>query len=263
MPFVRRLTCLVSLIVMLDLAMWAAILPLLPKYADRLGLSKLETGILLASFSVSLVALSVPVGHLADRYGPRRFTIAGSLIMAAATAALATEPDYPLLLAARFSQGLASAIAWSAALAWLSSRAPVEVRGRSIAIANSAATGGMVAGPAIGGTIAGSFGVGPTFAGCACLSLGLAGWSLLERSGEAVVARERDLPRGIAVAGREPMIMISLLVIMLIAMVGGTIQVLLPLRLDAGGLGALVSSHLGSVSLSDQEAIGWLFSFSA
>jgi MFS family permease len=252
---------------MLDLAMWAAILPLLPDYADRLHLSKLETGLLLASFSFSIVALSVPVGHLADRFGPRRFTIAGSVIMAAATAAIGLDPSYGLLLAARFCQGLASAIAWSAALAWLSSRAPVDVRGRSIAIANSAATGGMVAGPAIGGTIAGAFGTRPTFVGCGILSLLLAGWALLEKPGKASAHRESDLRRGVAVAARERWVMVSLLVITLVATVGGTVQVLMPLRLDDGGIGPLVSAHLADVglhvSMSTQEAIGWLFSLGA
>ena len=267
MAGMRRLTLLVSLIVMLDLAMWAAILPLLPEYADTLDLSKLESGLLLASFSFSIVALSVPVGHLADRFGPREFTIAGSLIMAAATAAIGLEPSYPLLLGARFCQGLASAIAWSAALAWLSSRAPAEVRGRSIAIANAAAAGGMVAGPVIGGTVAGTFGTGPTFVGCGLISVALAGWAALEPRGTAMSHRESNLRRGVAVAARERMVLVSLLVIALVATVGGTVQVLMPLRLADGGIGALMGSHLADlgldVSLSVQEAIGWLFSIGA
>src|SRR3954471_3569958 len=267
MPFVRRLTLLVSLIVMLDLAMWAAILPLLPEYADRLHLSKLESGLLLASFSFSIVALWGPVGHLADRFGERRFTVAGSLIMAVSTAAIGLDPEYHLLLTARFFQGLASAIAWSAALAWLSSRAPVEVRGRAISIANSAATGGMVAGPVIGGTVAGAFGTQATFVGCGILSACLAAWAALEPPAGAPAHRESDLRGGIAVAAREHTILVSLLVIALVAMVGGTLQVLLPLRLDDGGIGPLLSDHLASlglsVDLSTQQAIGWLFSAGA
>ena len=79
----RRLTVYVSLLVMLDLALFSAIVPLLPQFADRLDLSKLETGVLLGAYSGAVVVAAVPVGHLADRIGMRTVTISGSLLMAA------------------------------------------------------------------------------------------------------------------------------------------------------------------------------------
>jgi len=125
----------------------------------------------------------------------------------------------------------------------------------------------MVAGPAIGGTVAGAFGTGPTFVGCGMISLALAGWAALEPRGTAMSHRESNLRRGVAVAARERMVLVSLMVIALVATVGGTVQVLMPLRLADGGIGALMGSHLADlgldVSLSAQEAIGWLFSIGA
>jgi MFS family permease len=264
----RRLTVLVSLIVMLDLAMWAAILPLLPDFADRLSLSKFETGVLLAAFSVSLVALSVPVGHFADRVGPRRFTILGSAVMAVSTALIGLDPGYATLIVIRLCQGFASAIAWTAALAWLSASVPSHVRGRSLAVANASAAGGMILGPVIGGTIAGLFGTGPTFVGCGVVSASLGAWALFERPASLPAEhRESELRRALVVAGREPVILVSLVVVALVATVGGTVQVLLPLRLHDGGIGALMSSWAAGagldVHLRTQEAIGWLFSLGA
>ena len=159
----RRLTVYVSLLVMLDLALFSAIVPLLPQFAERLDLSKLESGILLGAYSAAVVVAAVPVGHLADRIGMRTVTIAGSLLMAAATAAFALGDTYPVLVAARLAQGLASAVAWSAALGWLAGAVPENRRGTEIGYANAAATGGMVAGPILGGAVAGALGIRETF----------------------------------------------------------------------------------------------------
>ena len=161
----RRLTVLISLTVMLDLAMWSAVLPLLPQYSDDLDLSKLESGVLVAGYSAAIVIFSIPVGHWSDRLGTKAFTISGCVLMAAATAVFAFEPGFWLLLTARFAQGLSSAVSWSSGLAWLSASASPERRGRVIAIANSAATGGAVCGPLIGGPLVEAVGLGWAF-GC-------------------------------------------------------------------------------------------------
>jgi MFS family permease len=63
----RRLIALVSLLVAVDLTMWSAIVPLLPHYRSELGLTKVESGWLVAAFSLAVVAVAIPVGHLADR----------------------------------------------------------------------------------------------------------------------------------------------------------------------------------------------------
>ena len=84
----RRLIALVSLLVAVDLAMWSAIVPLLPYYRSELGLTKVESGWLVAAFSIAVVATSVPLGHLADRIGARRVVAAGAVAMAVATLGL-------------------------------------------------------------------------------------------------------------------------------------------------------------------------------
>ena len=84
-----RLTAYVCGLVAIDLALFSAIVPLLPQTSDRLDLSKVESGVLLGSFSLAVVVASVPVGHLADRAGMRAVTVAGSLLTAVATAMFA------------------------------------------------------------------------------------------------------------------------------------------------------------------------------
>ena len=245
----RRLTVYVSLLVMLDLALFSAIVPLLPQFADRLDLSKLESGILLGAYSAAVVVAAVPVGHLADRIGMRTVTIAGSLLMAAATVAFALGDSYSVLVGARLAQGLASAAAWSAALGWLAGGVPEHRRGTEIGYANAAATGGMVAGPILGGAVAGALGVRETFLMVAVASLLLALWGFFEPSPRAVSHREASMRPAVRAALSEPLITVSLIVIVLVALVGGTLQVLIPL-------------HLGDAGVS-QSAIGWLYATGA
>ncbi len=237
MARMRRVTLLVSLMVTFDLALWAAILPLLPELSDRYHLSKLEAGLLVASYSFGVILLAVPVGHLSDRVGSRRMSIAGQLVMAAATAGFALAPGFGGLLAARVLQGLASAITWSAALAWLAESAPAGRRGRVIGTANSAATFGIIAGPLLGGVLASAVGIRTTFlaASVAVLCLALAG--LFVPAGSQHLGREQSFMPAVRAIARERLIAISLLVILLVAMVGGTVQLLISLRLGDDGYG--------------------------
>ncbi|HET6849940.1 MAG TPA: MFS transporter [Gaiellales bacterium] len=244
-----RLTAYVCGLVAIDLALFSAIVPLLPRISDRLDLSKVESGVLLGSFSLAVVVASVPVGHMADRAGMRAVTVAGSLLTAAATAMFALGGSFPVLVLSRAGQGIGSAVAWSAGLAWLAARTPPERRGAAISLANASATGGMIAGPLLGGAVASAVGVRAAFLGAAGVSLGLAGWGLTEADSRANEERETSLRPAVRAAAREPWIAVSLGLIVLVALVGGTLQVLMPL-------------HLGDEGVS-QSSLGLLYALGA
>src|SRR4051812_49816944 len=120
----------------------------------------------------------------------RSVTVAGSLVMAAATALFALGDSFQVLVLARIGQGVGSAIAWSAGLAWLAARSAPERRGSAIGLANASATGGMIAGPLLGGAVAGTIGLRATFLGAAGVSVALAGWGLTEADARAHAGRE-------------------------------------------------------------------------
>lgn len=245
----RRLTVFVSLVVSLDLAMYSAVVPLLPGFADRLDLSKIQSGLLFGSFSAAVLLFAVPVGHFADRLGCKMVTVGGSVLMAVSTASFALSDTYPMLLTTRVLQGIASAIVWSAALAWLAEGTPEQQRGTQIGIANASATAGLVAGPLLGGVVASAVGVREAFLGAAVGSVALAWWGLAQRDAPTAETRERSFGPALRAAATEPMIAASLLLITLVALVGGTLQVLMPL-------------HLGAADVS-QSTIGWLYSTGA
>ena len=55
---VRRLITLVCALVVCDLALWSAIVPLLPYYRRQLDLTTLQVGWMLAAFSVAVVLVA-------------------------------------------------------------------------------------------------------------------------------------------------------------------------------------------------------------
>src|ERR687891_112537 len=72
----RRLLVLVSAVVMVDTVLYAALAPLLPRYADELGLSKTGAGLLVAAYGTGVLIGALPAGIAAARFGPRRAVLA-------------------------------------------------------------------------------------------------------------------------------------------------------------------------------------------
>ena len=67
----RRLLIVASLIVVQDLAFFAAIAPLLPDYVDDLYLSETQAGVLTAAYPAGTLLAALPAGFMAARAGPR------------------------------------------------------------------------------------------------------------------------------------------------------------------------------------------------
>jgi MFS transporter, ACDE family, multidrug resistance protein len=152
-----------------------ALVPVMPVYAHRLGLSGFQQGLVLGATGLATLALSVPAGTLSDRFGARRITLAAGLLMAAATFAQALAGSFPALLAARLVFGAGYGVVWTAGLCWLAAGAAgPRALGGSVA---SAGVGG-VAGPAVSGVLTEHLGLAVPLlvagAGFALLTAGLA-----------------------------------------------------------------------------------------
>jgi MFS transporter, DHA1 family, solute carrier family 18 (vesicular amine transporter), member 1/2 len=233
---VRRLIALVSLLVAVDLMLWSAIVPLIPHYRSELGLTKIESGWLVAAFSLAVVVVAIPVGHLADRIGARRVVAVGGVAMAAATLGLGFAGSFWLLLAARAVQGVGDAAVWGAGVAWVAARAPADRRGEAVSFSNAAAVAGVITGPFIGGIATSTFGIRPTFSAVAAVSLALALWALAETDVQAEPERRVSVRTAIAAAFSESLILASVVMILAVSVIGGALQVLVPLHLSAEGV---------------------------
>jgi MFS family permease len=232
---VRRLLLLVGAVIFVDTIFFAALTPLLPQYADELDLSKAGVGILAAAYPAGAFLGGIPGGYAAARFGVKPTVITGLLLMVATTTVFGFANGIVLLDLARFVQGFASALTWTAALAWLVSRAPAERRGLLIGTAMSAAIVGALFGPVLGG-IAAVIGTEIAFAAVAVIGLVLAAWAATT---EAVTPEEPQPLSMLWQAIRQRPILASVWFVTLPALLFSTMGVLAPLRLDMLGMSAV------------------------
>ena len=129
---------------------YAALTPLLPHYADELGLSKAGAGVLAGSYAFGALVAGIPAGMLATRVGVKPTLLVGLGGMTVTTALFGFADSEWLLDTARFLQGAASSCSWTAGLAWLVADAPADARGRLIGSAMGVAIFGAMLGPVIG-----------------------------------------------------------------------------------------------------------------
>ena len=229
----RRLLLLVSVLVFVDTMLYAALTPLLPHFADELGLSKLRAGILVGAYPAGALIGGIPGGAAAARLGPRRAVIVGLVGMGLASLGFAVADSFWTLFAARFVQGLGSAFTWAGAFAWLLAASPRERRGQLIGSAMGAAVFGALFGPVIGAAAA-LVGRAEIFAALAALSVVLIAATLrleptpVEHPSAAAIGR----------ALRDYRFASGLGLMALASLVFGILAVLGPLRLSAAGWGA-------------------------
>jgi len=225
----------VAAIVLVDTLFFAALTPLLPHYAHRLGLGKAGAGLLAAAYPLGALVGSIPSGIVAVRLGVKRTVLVGLSVVALTTALFGIADSAWQLDLARFCQGLASAFSWTGALAWLVAVSPPGRRGALIGQAFAAAVGGALLGPVLGG-VASVAGTGWTFGAVAAASLGLAAWAAATPASRPAEPQPLSALRD---AFGDRRVLLSVWFVVLAAMLFGTLSVLGPLRLSGLGFGAL------------------------
>ena len=231
----RRLLLLVGAMVFVDTIFFTALTPLLPQYAEELDLSKAGVGVLAAAYPAGALAGGIPGGLSAARFGVKPTVIAGLLLMVVTTTIFGFANGIVLLDLARFVQGFASALTWTAALAWLVSRAPAGRRGLLIGTAMSAAIVGALCGPILG-AVASVTGTEIAFAAVGAAGLGLAVWAAL------TPAARPEEPQPLSMlwqAVKERTILGTVWFVALPALLFSTMGVLVSLRLDDLGMSAV------------------------
>jgi MFS family permease len=235
---VRRLLLLVCAITLADTMLYAALVPLLPHYADEFGLSKGQAGLLVGAYAGGALLGALPGGIAASRFGPRRAVVTGLLLMAVASAVFGFAGDPWTLGLARLAQGIGSALSWAGALAWLVAGTPRSRRGEMLGTAIGAAIFGALLGPALG-ALAEAVGARPVFVGVSCVSLVLVAWALRTPPVDA----EPQPARTILTALRSPLMLAALWLMVLPALLFGVVSVLVPLELgDAGWSAAAIAA---------------------
>jgi predicted MFS family arabinose efflux permease len=230
----RRLLLLVGVVVLVDTALYAALVPLLPRLEDEFGLSKAAAGLLVAAYPAGTFLGALPGGWLAARFGPRPVAIAGLALMTVSGAGFALAQSIVLLDAARFVQGIGGAMTWIAGLAWIGAAVGPGRRGEAIGFAIGAAVFGAQFGPVLG-ILAETIGRGPAFLAVAGLGVVLAALVWLQPAPD--MGAQEDRPPRILLGDR--VFQASVWIPFVTALAFGVIEVLLPLRFDDLGAGAL------------------------
>ena len=134
-----------------DLVAYSVAVPVLPDYATRFHASPTMVGLLFASFGITLLTVSVPLGAFSDRFGRKGPLVGGLIALSAATLLFAFASGLPWLFAARLVQGAADAITWVAGFALIADLFGVDERGRMTGIVMSGTSLAVIVGPTIGG----------------------------------------------------------------------------------------------------------------
>jgi MFS transporter, DHA1 family, solute carrier family 18 (vesicular amine transporter), member 1/2 len=142
---------LVTLATFTDIVAYSVAVPVLPDLSRKLGASPTMIGLLFASFGVTLLTVSIPMGAVSDRIGRKAPMVAGLIALAAATLLFAYSDGLAWLFAARLVQGAADAVTWVVGFALIADRYGPEERGRVSGIVMSGTSVAFMVGPTIGG----------------------------------------------------------------------------------------------------------------
>jgi MFS family permease len=254
---VRRLLLLVCALVLVDTMLYAALTPLLGRFAQQLHLSSATAGVLVAAYAAGALVGGLPGGVAAARMGPRRAVLAGLALMCVASLSFAWSDSFWSLAGARFVQGAGSAFTWAGAFAWLLAAAPRERRGELIGTAMGAAVFGALFGPVLG-ALAAVVGRATVFSAVAGLALALAALTMFIESRPPEVPSVAALRR----AAASPSFRGGLGLLAFASLLSGVLAVLTPLHLAAAGWGPTAIGAVwlvgAAIEAADSRLIGRL-----
>lgn len=235
---------LVRVLLLFESAMYSAIAPVLPHYAQTLGASKPAVGLLAGAYPAGMVPGSLLGAWIATRAGVRRTCLIGLLVFAVSIAGFGFGTDIVTLDVLRFFQGVGCGLIWGGGLTWVIAAAPRGRRGAMLGSVMGAAIFGTLLGPVLG-TLAVTVGTEPVFGIVGAISLALAAWAAGHpEPPREVSAGETSTPMRDML--RSAHIRLGAWLILVEAATIGAISALLPLRLSRFGAHSVV---IGAVFL--------------
>jgi len=240
---------LITFATFIDIVAYSVAVPVLPDLSHRLGASPTTIGLLFASFGVTLLTVSIPMGAISDRMGRKAPLVGGMLALAAATLLFAYSEGLPWLFAARLVQGAADAVTWVVGFALIADRYGPDERGRMSGIVMSGTSAAVMIGPTIGGWLYEAGGIRAPFLTVAGLAaLGAAGFLWLDIPSP----RAETEPVPIGVVLRSPPVAVCTLAVIAASATMSMLEPVLPLFLAATlGIGpARIGLLFGSGALA-------------
>lgn len=146
---------ILSVITFLVALGYGVMIPILPIFAQTFGVGEFATGVVVALFAVTRLAMNPTVGAIVRVLGLRVVLVTGVLIVALSSAACGIAGSYWQLLLMRGIGGVGSALFTVSAMSGLLAVTEKQQRGRASALYGGGFLLGNMAGPALSGFVTG------------------------------------------------------------------------------------------------------------
>lgn len=127
------------------------IIPVLPFYAENIGASPTELGLLMAIYSLMQLIFAPIWGRVSDRIGRKPVIMIGILGLSISFFLMAISTELWMLFLARIIGGILSSANMPTVMAYVADITSEEDRGKGMGIIGAATGLGFIFGPAIGG----------------------------------------------------------------------------------------------------------------
>jgi DHA1 family multidrug resistance protein-like MFS transporter len=170
------------------------VVPLLPIYAEQMGASDLQIGLINAGFGLMVLVALPFMGRLSDRFGRKVFLCTGLAILTVASLSFIWAQNPTQLILVRIFQGIGASMHLPIAQAYLGDITPKGEEGKWMGHFNAILFSSMSIGPLFGGVLTDLFGVNTTFLvmSALCLIGLIAAIIFLPEVAERVVAKRQS-----------------------------------------------------------------------
>jgi len=134
---------------------FGVVVPVLPVFAATFGANELAAGAVVAAFALMRLVAAPLVGRADDRFGHKAVLITGLVVVGVSSALTGTAQGYAQLVVLRGLGGLGSAMFSVAGMTVLLASVDATHRGRAAGMYHGGFLIGAMAGPAVGGLLAG------------------------------------------------------------------------------------------------------------
>ena len=170
--------------------------PVLTQIAGEFGITTGTAGLVVAAYGAPGILVAVLTGPYSDRFGRKRFLVAGSLIMGVFTLLSAFATSFPVLVGTRMIAGIGSSVIWPNVTATVGDNVPYRERGTAMSTVIGLNTMASVIGIPLAGIVAEGTSWRVSVAIVGVLSIAAAGlifWKLRPAQTPLNSARVREL----------------------------------------------------------------------
>lgn len=147
----RKALPILFLVMFLVMVGFGIIIPVIPFYAEEIGATPTQLGLLMAVYSLMQLLFAPMWGRISDRIGRKPVIMIGILGLSISFFLMAISTELWMLFAARIIGGLLSSANMPTVMAYVADITSEEDRGKGMGIIGASVGLGFIFGPAIGG----------------------------------------------------------------------------------------------------------------